>query len=96
MSENRIPFTQYMLPNGRQVDTSFPADDLTHEAAQKIIAQGARFAAEVLRTGAVSLTVEYDDDDIAIEVVPNGPEVLSAIVKLVKDATNELAVLAAP
>jgi hypothetical protein len=54
------------------------------------MAKGARFECEHLRTGQVSLTVSYHDEDIAIQVIPNDEHVLGAIDRLVRDAAERI------
>jgi len=84
-----IPFTQYLLPNGRRASIEIDMDSETEQKAQALIAQGCHFDAEILRTGIVSFTCEKDDLDdpcLAIELSPNGPEVVVAVKKLVDDA----------
>lgn len=80
-----IPFTQYLMPNGRQspVTIDRPQDIATKAFA--IIERGYRFECEMLSDYCtVSLTIANDDDDHEIEVVPNGPEVPIAIDRMVK------------
>lgn len=90
MADNRIPFVQFMLPNGRQEPTSLPVDDpSTGKLASEILmTKRYRFECEVLRTGQVSVTCadSQEQEDIAIEVCRNGPAVTAAVSKMVKDA----------
>ncbi len=81
-----IPFTQYMRPNGRPVDIYFECSEDLDEDAQKILDRGLRFEAEVLSTGDVSLTVSDGDEDIAIQLCPNGPEIHEAVKTLIREA----------
>ncbi len=56
--------------------------------AQEVIDRGLRFEAEMLTTGTISLTV-FDPDteeDVCIELCQNGPPLLDAVDKLVRDA----------
>lgn len=91
-----IPFTQYLRPNGRQVHNGIERPEEIETLAKEVIAQGGYFEAEVLMTGHVSLTCEhntFDDGEhktLAIQVVPNGPEVLEAVDNLVRSAHNKL------
>jgi len=83
-----IPFTQYLRPDGRKkaIDIEMPAP--IEHLAFTFINAGGRYEAEELRTGEVSLTAVYEvdgeDQDIAIELCPNGPEVVTAVEKLVR------------
>lgn len=81
-----IPFTQFLLPHGerRPEVIDRPAD--IGRLARDVHAAGGRFTVEMLRTGAISLACEWRDCDIAIEVVPNGPEVLSAVDRMIVEA----------
>ena len=76
--ECQVAYTQYMMPGGRQVSRTFVAASAVAAKAERLCEAGARLEAEVLRTGEVSVTVFFGGEDVAIEVVPNGPEVLSA------------------
>lgn len=80
-----IPFTQYLRPDGRIRETgiSRPAD--VEAKAQEILNAGYRFECEELHTKDVSLTI-FDpeaEEDVAIELVPNGPAVPAAVDKLI-------------
>lgn len=90
MADNVIPFTQFMLPDGRQKDTSFPANDpsTAKMASEILMTKRYRFECEILTTGAVSVTCadRQEEEDIAIEICRNGPEVVKAVSKMVKDA----------
>lgn len=81
-----IPFTQYFLPHGRKALMFFGVSDELGVQAQAIIDRGWRFEAEMLTTGEVSLTVSdpIEEIDVAIEVVPNGPEVVDAVTRLIR------------
>jgi hypothetical protein len=81
-----IDFTQYMRPNGRKVPQWIERPDDIEEKAKAVIAAGGRFEVEHLMSGAASLTVAYQDDDIAIRVVQNGPPVLEAVDAIVEEA----------
>ena len=85
-----IPFTQYLRPTGDkyQVDIDMPPP-IEHLALQFIKA-GGRYECEELRTGEVSLTAVYNDDDIAIELCANGPDVPYAVELLVRKSISFL------
>jgi hypothetical protein len=40
-------------------------------------------------TGHVSQTVEHEDGDVLIEITPNGPEVKDALVKMLREFSDE-------
>lgn len=83
-----IPFTQYLRPDDRRVAISIERDPEIEELARRFISAGGWYEAEHLATGHVSLTACLErpegDNDIAIEVVPNGPEVPNAVDRLVR------------
>ena len=86
-----IPFTQYMLPNGRKVQTETNMPIEVEIAARAFIDLGGWFESEMLSDyKTVSLTAcwNFDDgpNDIAIRVVENGPKVIEAISSLVTEA----------
>lgn len=80
-----IPFTQYLRPDGRAIPVTIDMPDEVHAKAIAIIAAGYRFEVEHLTTGHASLTIfdPGEEVDVAIEVVPNGPEVPEAIERMV-------------
>ena len=83
----RIPFTQYIRPDGRKKATAFEVTGATAVVARELIGKGCRFEVEVLSTGEVSMTSTHDDSpdgrDLAIEVCENGPAIDDAIIRLV-------------
>jgi hypothetical protein len=80
-----IPFTQYLRPDGRINPVTIDVSDEVHAKAMRIIAAGYRFECEHLTPGYASLTIfdPEDEVDVAIEVVPNGPEVPEAVNRMV-------------
>lgn len=80
-----IAFTQYLRPHGRPVPVFINMPDAVAAKADLIVSAGFRFECEELTTGRISLTIHDPDeeDDVAIEVVPNGPEVPVAIERLI-------------
>lgn len=81
-----IPFTQYLLPNGRRIIRSIEKYGEVAEKAQEIINKGLRFEAEVLATGEISLTItDEKEGDLAIEICRNGPDVPKAVDTLIKE-----------
>lgn len=80
-----IPFTQYLLPHGREKAIFINRDDLVGQRAGELIEDGLRFESEILRSGEVSLTIHdpETDEDIAIEITQNGPDVPKAVDRLI-------------
>lgn len=89
-----IPFTQYILPRGnKRAELIDRPEDIERLAAQFIEA-GGRYECEILSTGHVSLTavheIEGEEQDIAIEVCGNGPDVLDRVDRLVRKSVDFL------
>ena len=80
---SEVPFTQYLRPSGRPISIELPCSEELKSSVEEIIKRGYRFEAEVLRTGEVSLTVSDGEQDLAIELTSNGPEVLHAVNRLI-------------
>ncbi len=86
--------TQYLRPDGRKKMITIQVPDHVGEQAARVVAAGYHFDVEVLSDEkTVSFTCELDtpDDDgedepIAAELVPNGPDVDDAIRRLVAEA----------
>ena len=81
-----VDVRQYMMPNGRQVAMKTPIRIAFEVPYRVITMRGWRLAAEMLSDGAVSLSVEDDEQDFANEIVANGPEVQAAIERLIAAA----------
>lgn len=90
-----IPFIQYLRPNGRRAEVSIDRPGEIETLAHAFIGKGGRFECEELTTGHASLTavfmLEDGEDDVAIEVVKNGPAVPEAVDRLVRNATAAIA-----
>lgn len=90
----KVPFTQFVRPNGRRRELSIWRPDDIKELARRFIEAGGWFECEELSTGQVSLTackeVQGEPQDIEIEVGPNGPAVLDAVDRLVRKAAKHL------
>jgi len=88
---NSIPFTQYLRPNGRARTIEIDRAPEIIKKARFLVSRFCSFEAEVLVTGECSFTCETTDGEVlAIEVVPNGPEVLAAVDRLVNAAYDKL------
>ena len=81
-----IPFTQYVPPNGMQVPVLFDASEEIERKAHELIAAGYSFGVEALSTGIISITCSIDDEDIAIQLSQNGPDILERVDAMVNDA----------
>ena len=89
-TKREIPFTQFLRPNRQPRDMNIARPVEIADIADEVIALGGRFTAEELMTGAVSLACEYDDMDIVVELTKNGPAVLDAVDKLVRESLKEI------
>jgi len=86
----RIPFTQYLRPNGRRREITVEMPDHVVLKAQKLLDLGCHFDAEVLTTGVISFTCEKGDDVLSIRLCENGPPVQIAVADLVDDAFSKI------
>lgn len=71
-----IPFTQFLMPDGRKNPVTIDRPEPISTLAHAIIERGYRFECEMLsdyRT--TSFTISDDDADHEIEVCSNGPDV---------------------
>jgi hypothetical protein len=89
-----IYFTQFLRPYGRQKLIKIDRSNEIEKIAEIFIGHGGWFECEVLSDGDVSLTACFKrrngDNDIAIEIVPNGPEVPLAVDKLLLEVDKFL------
>jgi len=88
-----IRFTQYLRPDGRQRTVYFECDNPEVTAkAKDIERRGFIFECEELMNGMVSLTINdlHEEEDLAMELVMNGPGVPGAVEKLVKEFHAEM------
>ena len=87
-----IPFTQYLRPNGRKQQVEWDGTDEQEKLASEFIARGGWYECEELSTGHASLTacfiVDDEPQDIAIEVVMNGPAVVDAVDRLIRKSAK--------
>lgn len=88
-----IPFTQYMMPNGRRQAVHIDRPDEISVRAEKIIERGYRFEVEMLSDfQTISLTIANDEDDHEIEICQNGPEVPDAIDRMIVRFADKLGI----
>ena len=91
----KISFTQYLMPDGRQKEVFFQVKEEYDDKVNTLLEAGVAFEVEMLSTGEVSLTIEYEDPDegnvtLAHEICSNGPEVTDAVETLIKVAHSGL------
>jgi len=85
-----IPFTQYLLPNGRKSYQLIDRPEDIEDIARRFIASGGRYECEVLRTGEVSLTAVKYDDDVEIVLSANGPSIPDKVDELVRRSERHI------
>lgn len=83
-----IAMTQYLRPHGRPRAVTVDRPEEIERLAVEAQRAGVVFELEELMTGEVSITAERGEEDIAIEVVPNGPGVAEAVDRVVKAAAE--------
>lgn len=91
----KVPFTEFVLPDGRRVEGYFDVAADIAETAAALRERGYRFEVERLRTGEVSLECcgtdnDGEHDSLAMLVVPNGPGMRDHVEQLVRNAQAEL------
>ena len=96
-----VPFTQYLLPDGRKRPNVIDLPDELAAPVKALLEAGCVFEVEILsagdpftgmthESGAVSLTCERGEDILAAEIVPNGPGVKEAVIRMIKEAYGML------
>lgn len=78
-----IPFTQFLRPDGREVQTAIDRPEEIAKKAQALIEKGYAFHIEELTTGAIHMTISDGEDDVAAEICPNGPAVPEMVDKMI-------------
>jgi hypothetical protein len=91
-----IHFTQYLMPDGRQKDVTIERPEAVETLAKRVSARGGRFEIEMLSDYMmISLTCEPEDPEeetLAHELVPNGPDIPAAVDRLVAQAAVAMGV----
>lgn len=86
-----VTFTQFLRPNGQRKMIDIELAPEVEKKAYDIVDAGYRFEIEVLMTGHVSATIAgwhpvFDEDnDVAIKVMNNGPEVPDKIGEMIME-----------
>jgi len=81
-----IPFTQYLLPDGRTRPEEIDRSPEIEAMACALIADGCVFEIEMLSTGEISLEVLHGAQSLAGRVCANGPAVPKAVDAIVREA----------
>lgn len=85
-----IPFTQFLMPDGRQTQVTINRPDAIATLARGLIDQGCRFEIEMLQTGEISMECLRGKRILASELCPNGPPVPLAVDKMIQEAVANL------
>lgn len=89
-----IPFTQYILPNGRRREETIERPAEIEAIASRFIESGGKYECEVLTTGHVSLTavkeVDGEPQDVEIIICNNGPDIPVKVDELVRRSETHI------
>jgi len=98
-----IPFTQYLLPDGRRIRIEIDRPEDVERKAMALIEFGASFESEVLSTGHVSIECvrpsvygSNNPTTFALVICPNGEAVPDAVDRLVERAFQRLKAMESP
>lgn len=92
-----IQFTQFMFPDGERKPMPFDADETTEGMARELSEAGWQFEIECHPdTQMVHGDCCNDAGQLALFLVPNGPEVPPAIMAMVKEAWGRWVALGKP
>jgi hypothetical protein len=83
-----IKFTQFLRPNGKPVPTEIEMPENIEKMAHELINAGCRFEIEELGTGVIHMdcTMKGSEGPLALELCENGPPIVEAVERLVKDS----------
>lgn len=80
----KVDVVQFLRPNGREQVGQMELPDSAAAAYEKMIRDGCRFEAEILTTGAVSVTISNHERDLDISLTDNGPAIQEGMVKMLE------------
>ncbi len=81
-----VTFTQFLRPDGRRQSITIDMPDDVGPLVAELTAAGWKLEIEVLREGSVHADVCNSEEQLAVVVVPNGPEVPGAIETMLREA----------
>lgn len=81
-----IPFTQFLMPDGRKRDEAISRPAHIEAMAKELLNRGCNFEIEMLSTGEISLEVMRGEESLAHELCSNGPAVPIAADSIVTQA----------
>jgi hypothetical protein len=87
-----IPFTQFLMPNGRQTPVEIDRPPEIEALAKRLLDAGCHFEIEMLTTGEVSMEVVWSqqEEPVASALCPNGPEVPVSVDQMIREAVKNL------
>lgn len=89
-----IPFTQYLMPDGRKHSVSIDRPEEIEKMAQDIVNKGHRFECEMLsdyETCSFTISaIDPDEPDVAITIAKNGPDVPVKIDEMITKFHKEM------
>jgi hypothetical protein len=85
-----IPFTQFLRPSGERRQTFIDMPREVALLAKRFLEEGGRYTSEMIRPGEVNLCAEFtiDDErrDIVSLIAQNGPDIVDAVEKLIRES----------
>lgn len=81
-----IPFTQFLMPDGRQSQQWIKRPRNISVMAEKLLQRGCNFEIEMLSTGEISMEVMHGEKSVAHEICANGPAVPIAVDAMIERA----------
>ena len=86
----KIPFTQFKMPDGREVLVDIDRPEPIGRMARQLIEYGCVFEIEVLSTTEISMTCRTGEYVMAHELCANGPAVPVCVDKIITTAHESL------
>lgn len=85
-----IPFTQYLMPDGRKKLAAIEMEAEVEAKAKTLLEKGCHFDIEVLNTGMISMTCEKGEELISIAICENNFAVVDSVRLIIDKATEML------
>jgi len=81
-----IPFTQFLMPHGRESAVTITRPEPVESKARELLKEGCLFEIEMLQTGEISMEIVRGEKIICGEICANGPPVPLAVDKMITEA----------
>jgi hypothetical protein len=81
-----VPFTQYLMPDGRPTRVEIDRPEEIEAMARSLIEYGCCFEIEMLRDGNINMEVMRDDECVTGRMCGNGPGVPVAVDAMIREA----------